>query len=415
MLVTYYDCYNVLGKVYSDKTFIKQSLNTTQIEERNRSAVTKICYGVLDKDITLDFILSKFCNKNPKLAVRTLIKIGLYSIIYLKTPPHLVTDTLVELCKKLGKGGVSGFINAVLRNYVRKGVDIPTDKSLKSLSVKYSCPEFIIDKLIKTYGLELTESILSYETPNTFIRFNTGVNGEEYLNERSISYEKTPFNDLFIVKNFKQNEDFYGGLYTFQSIGSVYICSLLSGGESLLDCCSAPGGKAVLLADKFKKVTACDVHPHRIELIKSYASRMQKNNVEAILKDATVLDSDYIDKFDAVLCDAPCSGTGVMAENPDIKLNRKPDSINELSSLQLEILNNVSRYVKVGGELIYSTCSLLSDENDLVIDKFLKQNPNFTVLEQTLNLNAIKTKYGVSLIPPTCYGAGFYAVKLIKQ
>ena len=415
MLVTYYDCYNVLTKVYSDKTFIKQALNTTQIEERNRSTVTKICYGVLDKDITLDYVLSKFCLKNPKLAVRTLLKIGLYSIIFLKTPPHLVTDTLVELCKKLGKGGVSGFINAVLRNYLRKGVEFPSGKNLNSLSIKYSYPEFIVDKFIKTYGLELTEEILSCENSTSFIRFNTGVDGEKYLTEHEVSYEKTPFENLFVVKNFKQNEDFYSGVYTFQSIGSVYICSLASGGKKLLDCCSAPGGKAVALSDKYESVTACDVHAHRVELIKSYASRMNKQNVEAVYKDATVFDSEFCDKFDTVLCDAPCSGTGVISENPDIKLNRKQSAISELSKLQLDILTNVSKYVKSGGELIYSTCSLIADENDFVIEKFLQQNKNFKVVTQNTTLNTFKSKYGVTLLPPTCYGAGFYAVKMVKQ
>ena len=415
MLVTYYDCYNVLTKVYSDKAFIKQALNTTQIEERNRSTVTKICYGVLDKDITLDYVLSKFCTKNPKLAVRTLLKIGLYSIIFLSTPPHLVTDTLVELCKKLGKGGVSGFINAVLRNYLRKGVEYPSGSDTYSLSIKYSCPEFIIDKFIKTYGLDTTEKILACENSTSFVRFNTGIDGEKYLIEQGVSYEKTPFDNLFVVKNFKQNEDFYSGIYTFQSIGSVYICSLASGGEKLLDCCSAPGGKVVLLSDKYKSCLACDVHAHRVELIKSYASRMNKQNVEAIYKDATVFDKDFCDGFDTVLCDAPCSGTGVISENPDIKLNRKQSDIDELKNLQLSILQNVSKYVKSGGELIYSTCSLLEDENDLVIEKFLQNNKNFKVINQEPTLNAFKSKFGVTLLPSTCFGAGFYAVKMVKQ
>ena len=124
MVITFYDSYNVLNRVYSDKAFVKQALLDTPLRELTRAQTTKICYGVLDKDITLEYIIKKLCSKMPKQKIKVIIKIGLYSIIYLKTPPHLVTDTCVELIKKLGKGGTSGFVNAVLRNYLRNGVNL---------------------------------------------------------------------------------------------------------------------------------------------------------------------------------------------------------------------------------------------------------------------------------------------------
>lgn len=410
MLVTYYDSYNVLSKVYSEGAFIKQALNGTQVEERNRPAITKICYGVLDKDITLEYILSKFCAKKPKLSIKILLKIGIYAIRYLNTAPHAVTDTLVSLCKKMGKGGVSGFVNAVLRNYIRSGVELPLGNKVKDLSIRFSCPEFIVKKLVDIYGLDTATNILSYDKEDTFVRFKSG--GEEYLKNLGVSYLKTPFEELYSVAGFRLNADFYEGKYTFQSIGSVAICSLLSGGKKLLDCCSAPGGKAVLLSSKYDEVTACDIHEHRVKLIKSYASRMGANNVTAILKDATVFDSDFDSLFDGVLCDAPCSGTGVIKQNPDIKLNRTGEAISELSTLQLEILNNVSRYVKKGGELVYSTCSILSDENDGVIAKFLSENKDFEVVNCDCNLANITTKFGLQFLPHISFGAGFYVCKL---
>ena len=410
MLVTYYDSYNVLSKVYSEGAFIKQALNGTQVEERNRPAITKICYGVLDKDITLEYILSKFCAKKPKLSIKILLKIGIYAIRYLNTAPHAVTDTLVSLCKKMGKGGVSGFVNAVLRNYIRIGIELPTGNKVKDLAIRYSCPEFIVKKLVNSYGLDTAIKILSYDKEDTFVRFKTG--GEDYLKNLNISYGKTPFDELYSVTGFRLNEDFYEGLYTFQSIGSVAICSILSGGKNLLDCCSAPGGKAVLLSSKFDSVTACDIHEHRVELIKSYASRMGASNVNAIIKDASVFDGEFEYGFDGVLCDAPCSGTGVIKQNPDIKLNRTSDAVEELSSLQLEILNNVSRYVKKGGELVYSTCSILSDENDGVIEKFLSENKDFEVVNCQMKLPCVKTKFGMQFFPHISMGAGFYACKL---
>ncbi len=412
MLVTYYDCYNVLSKVYSDGAYIKQALNGTQVEERNRSAITKICYGVLDRDIELDYILQVFCAKKPKQAVKTLLKIGLYAIKYLNTPPHAVTDTLVTLCKKMGKGGVSGFINAVLRNYLRKGVEIPNGDDVKSISIRYSCPEFLVKKLLKTYGVDSAKNILSYDEEDTYLRFET--DGEDYLKSIGANYKTTPFKNLYSVKNFRLDGGFYEGIYTYQSIGSVAICSVASGGKKLLDCCSAPGGKAVLLSSIYDSVTACDIHEHRVNLIKSYATRMNKDNITAIVKDASVFNAEFENNFDTVLADVPCSGTGVIKQNPDIKLNRTGESIKALTDLQFKILNNVSKYVKVGGELIYSTCSVLSEENDGVIEKFIEQNGEFEVQKIDCKLNGMSTKFGMQFLPNLSMGAGFYVCKLKK-
>ena len=414
MLVTFYDCYNVLSKVYSKGSFIKQALQNTQIEPLNKAKVTKICYGVLDKDVTLDYIIKKFSKKSPKLSVKVLLKIGIYSIKYLETPPHAVTDNLVKLCKKLGKTGVSGFLNAVLRGFVREGVQLPNGNDSKSLSVKYSCPEFIVDKLVSFYGLETAKGLLAYDEDKTFIRFNLGVLGEDYLKTNGIIYQKTPFEDTFEVKKFTLNGDFYEGVYTFQSLGSRAICSLASGGETLLDCCSAPGGKAVKLSDFYKSVTACDIHEHRVELIKSYASRMNKTNISALVLDSTVFSEEFDGFFDTVLCDAPCSGSGVMKDNPDIKLHRTLKSVEELKDLQLKILSNVSKYVKSGGELIYSTCSVLNEENDALVENFLKSNGDFAVCDTTCELNHIKTNYGLQFLPHISNGAGFYVSKMKK-
>ena len=161
MLVTYYDAYSVLTKVYSDGAYIKQALNDTVIEEKNRNQTTKICYGVLDKDVTLSYIIKQLCDKSPKLSIRTILKIALYSLEYLKTAPHAVCNTAVELIKKLGKGGTAGFVNAVLRKYIRDGVSLPTGDSVLALSIKYSYPQFAVKKLINDYGLELAKQIMN--------------------------------------------------------------------------------------------------------------------------------------------------------------------------------------------------------------------------------------------------------------
>ena len=210
MLITYYDCFNVLSKVYQNGAYIKQALNSTQVEERNRPTITKICYGVLDKEVTLNYILDKFCSKKPKTAVKILLKIGIYAIRELGTPPHAVTDTLVTLCKKMGKGGVSGFINAVLRNYVRNGVTLPCGTDEESLSITYSYPQFLVKKLISDYGIERAIEIISFDKEYTYLRFEK--DGESYLKSINANYQNTVFENLYSLQNFKMDGGFYDGL-----------------------------------------------------------------------------------------------------------------------------------------------------------------------------------------------------------
>ncbi len=414
MLVLFYDCYRILTSVYSGGAFVKQALNETPIDEKNRAHVTKICYGVLDKDITLEYEISSLCDKRPKQAVRTLLKMGMYSIKYLGTAVYAVTDNLVELAKKLGKGGTAGFVNAFLRKYAKAKIQLPLDK-IKNLSVKYSYPEFAVKKLVGWYGEERAQKIMSADEERTTVRFNRGVDGEKYLVERRWDYEKTPFENTFFVSGFKRNEDYDKGIYTFQSIGSIAICDAVLGGENLLDACSAPGGKAINLADKFKRVTAFEIHPHRVGLIEDYYKRMLKDNVRAIQKDSAVLDEEYLDKFDAVLCDCPCSGYGVVKDNPDIKLRKTEEDVQNLNKIQYDILSTCSKYVKKGGYLYYSTCSVFKSENEDICGKFLKFNPDFEEVEIESKLPYERMKRGISFFPDLSYGAGFYICKFIRK
>lgn len=413
MTVLFYECYLVLHKIYSDKTFIKQALLSLEILEKDRAKVTKIVYGVVEKDIELEYIISRLCDKKPKNSVRIVIKIALYNIKYLNKTPFSVTDSAVALLKKMGKGGNAGFVNAILRKYSQTTIDYPKNEE-ENVSVRYSYPLFAVKRLVKKYGTERTESILGGFLENTYLRFKKGVDGEKYLTEKNFSFVRTPYENVFIVNGFKRNSDFENGLYTFQSIGSVAICNNVDKGESLLDCCSAPGGKTVYLAEKFKNVTACELHNHRVELIKSYVNRMGVRNVEVFQKDATVYEESFNEKFDAVLCDAPCSGLGVVKDNPDIILNREESSLSEITQLQTEILNNCSKYLKSGGFLYYSTCSIMGEENEEIIEKFLGSHKDFVEVKIESKLNGNKEKYGITYLPDISCGAGFYCCKLRK-
>ena len=410
MINWFYDCYQILNKVYSDKTFIKQAINSTFIEEKNRSLTIKTCYGVLDKDIELSYYIKQITEKTPKLAIRTILKIAMYSIKYLQKKPYAVTENAVELTKKLGKSGASGFVNAFLRKFVNENIELPREES-ECVSVKYSYPQFAVRELLDYYGIERVEKILGTQNvENTLVFYST--EGEEYLKKNGVDYSKTPFCNVFNVRNFIRNKDYDEGVYTYQSLGSVAICDEVEPCEYLLDCCAAPGGKSIRLSYKCNKVLSFDVHEHRVELINDYKTRMKRCNVEAKVGDAMRFEKQYVETFDAVLCDAPCSGLGVTLDNPDIKLNREYQGLVELKKLQLSILKNVSRYVKKGGYLYYSTCSILPSENIEIIKQFMSDIKDFSLEKINSKLNHEDILGTNQFLPDISNGVGFYLAKL---
>ncbi|MBE7083760.1 MAG: hypothetical protein E7373_04085 [Clostridiales bacterium] len=410
MINYFYDCYMILNKVYSEKTFIKQAISSTFIEEKNRALIIKTCYGVLDKDIELSYYLKALTEKSPKLVIRTILKIAMYSIKYLQKKEYAVTKNAVELTKKLGKGGMSGFVNAFLRKFINTEIAMPKEKT-EYLSVKYSYPEFAVRELVKSYGYDRTENIISATNENTCLVFYD-IDGENYLKNKGYEYSKTPFDNVFIVKNFTRNEDYDKGLYTYQALGSVAICEEVEGCENLLDTCAAPGGKSIRLSYKCKKVTSWDIHEHRVALIEDYKKRMHRENVYAFVKDAKVKDENLKDKFDAVLVDAPCSGLGVLNDNPDIRLNRCENDIISLNKEQLSILKCVSNYVKKGGYLYYSTCSVLDSENIAIIKAFMSDIKGFELCKLNSKLQH-ETYFGTNqFLPDISGGLGFYVAKL---
>ena len=410
MLNCFYDCYTILNKVYRDNAYIKQAINSTPIEEKNRSLTVKICYGVLDKDIELSYYISTLAEKTPKSSIRTVLKIAMYCIAYLNKHDYAVVSTTVELVKKMGKGGASGFVNAFLRKFLSDRPKLP-ESGVKGLSVKYSYPEFIVSELIKDYGEKRAESIMSSSNTKTCLSFYNE-DGEEYLRSKNLTYSKTPFNNVYLLDNFSRDEKYDEGLYTFQALGSVAICEGIEPCGKILDCCAAPGGKSVRLSYKCDKVYSWDVYDHRVNLINEYKSRMKRSNIYAEKRDAKVYDYKFEKFFDAVLVDAPCSGTGVINDNPDIKLNRDEKSIDELVKEQIKILKTVSNYVKVGGYLYYSTCSILFRENIEIIRSFMSDVKGFSLAKTDSLLPHEKVDKTLQFLPDVSGGLGFYFAKL---
>ncbi len=400
------DPYIVLTKVYSGGAYLKQALASSPIEPLNRPRTSKICYGVLEKDIYLGYVIAANCRKAPKSAVRLILKIALYMLEFMGKHGYMVADCAVELAKKLGKDGAAGFVNAFLRSYKIPSLPAGGDERL---SVSTSSPLWLAKRVRRSYKGE-AEAILSAPSQGVCVRFERGE--EEYLKG---GYVKTPFEHVYIFKNFVRDCGYDAGEYTFQSVGSVAVCSVISPCANLLDACAAPGGKSVLLAKECGHLTSQELHPHRAELIKAYAKRMGADNISVVTGDASVFNQEWEGAFDGVLCDVPCSGSGVINENPDIKLFRREEDIASLTALQQKILSNCARYVKAGGSLYYSTCSILPEENDSAIFNFLQQDSGFELCIPESPLAHKKTKFGLQFLPHISLGAGFFVTKLVRK
>ena len=407
-----YDPFQILCKIYSDGAHLKQAIADTYIEEQYRSRTVKIVYGVLENDGYFDFCIRFYAPKAPKLAVRTILKISLYTLLFMDKKRYTVTDCAVELCKKLGKSGVSGFVNAFLRRFDQTQVDKAIPAGDDGDAIRLSYPPFAYKRLRKEYGAR-AKTIAAAKSAGVSVRFEKGA--EKYLEKSRII---TPFTETYghyIFEHFTRDENFDAGEYTFQSVGSIAICDCVAHCEHLLDACAAPGGKSVLLSKKCETVTSFELHPHRVELIKSYAARMGATNVAPLQKDSAAFDKNYEEKFDGVLCDVPCSGFGTVSENPDIKLFKTEQDLSALSKQQLAIVNTCAKYVKKGGYLYYSTCSVFEQENDGVVATFLKTNPDFSVEALESPLPHDKKRHGVQFLPDAAYGAGFYIAKMKRR
>lgn len=373
--------FEVLFDVYRNKAFSGIALNRalSWTSSKENALITKIVYGVLDNDIRLTYIISKYTRKMPKGATLIYLKIGAYCLENLAIPVYTVVNDVAELSKLSQDKRIVGFVNATLKNMsvnIKEFNDYPQDE-IQKCSVMYSYPEWAFKKLVKDYGLEVAKSIAGYVfQARTTVRF-TPCLPQTFFRRNGCETESACFDDAMYVKGrLPDLTDFF----TVQSLSSMAISRICAHGvgKTFLDCCSAPGGKAVYVKQLSPKtkVTACDIHDHRVELIKSYADRMHAP-VDTYCLDMSVLHQPFVNAFDTVLCDVPCSGFGVLDNHPDIKLFRENKDVSSLMKLQYAILSNCSNYVKVGGRLIYSTCTVFDNENGQNVRKFLKEHTNF--------------------------------------
>lgn len=379
--------YDVLYNIYIGGEYVQQALN--KVDNDVMPNVTKMVYGVLENDVRLSYYISRSFKKNPDNKTTLVIKLGMFIIDNMDSiPNYAAINECVELIEIIGKKQLKGFVNAALKNYADKKVQLPTEK-FESMSVQYSIPIWLVKAYCKQYGEETARAIMKRsEMFREHIRANsvklTHNELAEILTNRNIEYKESPLG--YYVSNSRAVRDLFDlGMITFQSLSSMYVVKALGavGACEVLDLCSAPGGKAILISELAPeaKITACELHEHRIDLIKSYIKRMEVNNIDVVQNDATIKTDEFISRFDYILCDVPCSGLGVAHKKPDIYLRKTMDGILELSELQYKILNNAIDYAVDGGIIVYSTCTTLREENYNVIGRTLK-NRSDVVLEK---------------------------------
>lgn len=416
----FFTSYKIIDEVLRGGGFSSIKLNENLNNAgRDTAIITKIVYGVIDKSIELDYIISKLCKSAPKPAVKNILKLGIYCLKYMSIPDYAVISNSLKLCEKLGKSGVKGFLNGVLNSAKSYEIEYPKD-NIGYLSVKYSIPVDLVKLLINEYGDDI-EKILSYQ-PDTreHIRVNlfktTAENFEKLLNEKNIVYEKSNAKGYYINYSDLLAGKISTEFYTVMGYASMYVINLLDikKGANILDACAAPGGKSVYMAEKSCcNITACDIHLHRAELIEKYIKRTGAKNINVQAADSSVFNAEYENKFDLVLCDVPCSGFGMVYKKPEIKINTTAEDIINLSKLQLSILKNCGKYVKSKGTLIYSTCTIFKQENEDIINEFLNNNKDYILSERLAGDKYFNGGF-IKLVGGINSGEGFFMAELIK-
>ena len=368
----------VLVKIEKEGTYsnlaVAEALKDSELTSQDKALATALIYGVLDRKITLDYILSNFL-KNPisktELFTLTVLRPALYQIKYMdKIPESAAVNEAVKImiASKISRN--AGFVNGVLRSVLRTDVGLPQGNSAEALSIRYSCPIWIVESFLKDYGLKDTKALLeeNLKPAPTVLRINK-VKAD--IKELENNFEING-NSIELTKGISVSDNIFykKGYFYAQDYASQRAVEVLSpkAGDRVLDLCSAPGGKAFTMANLMEntgEIIACDLYPHRVDLIENSAERLGLTIIKPRVSDACCFD-EALGQFDCVLCDVPCSGLGVIRRKPEIKYT-KADDFGELEDIQKRIVKNALNYLKKGGKLLYSTCTLRSEENEKLV------------------------------------------------
>lgn len=409
---------------------LKQLISRNRLDAREAALASRLVYGVVQNRLLLDFYLEQLLQRRKKLhpAVRDVLHLGLYQILLMdKIPDSAAVNESVRLCSKVAPKEAAGMVNAVLRNAAQNRDSL---KKPVSFAQKYSHPDALITLLKANLPKGTLEGMLiaDNEITDTVVQVNTlKITAEDLipvLEAEGVKAQCHPWmaNCLILERtgNLEKLPSFAKGLFYVQDAASklsVLCAELPEEGAKVLDCCAAPGGKSFAAAIAMGgrgEITSCDVYPHKAELISKGAARLGLENLRASVQDAAEYIPEWDAAFDTVIVDAPCSGLGIIRKKPDIRYkDLKP--MEALPALQLSILENQSRYVRPGGVLLYSTCTVLRRENEDVVKTFLEKHPDFSLKPLNLPAPFEKNTTGMLTLIPGQYDTdGFFISRMEK-
>ena len=384
------------GDAYASLALSKR-LRESRLDQRDKDLVTELVYGTLERQITLDYFINlRLERPDVDTVVRDILRMGVYQILYLdRVPDSAAVDEAVKLSRLLERDPFTGLINAVLRGIVRDKENLPWPKAEDDpamyISIHHSLPKWIAERLITAYGLEEAEAIAAYRPDERHISVRrtpdklSAADFEAMMTTKGWKWSPARLPDMYYVNGIGDvgiDKEFLKGVYSVQGESSMLAALAVSPkrAANVLDACAAPGGKTACLAAMMQgtgRVYAWDLHEHRVELIRSMMKRLKTDSVRPAVRDATQVREDLTGTMDAVLLDAPCSGLGVMLSKPDVKLRQTPEGVASLAETQRALLDACCQYVRPKGTLVYSTCTILPEENAGQIEAFMARHPEF--------------------------------------
>lgn len=407
-------------------------LGEAKLDQRDKAFASALFYGVLERRITIDILIRRYSAIPPEKLdpeAAEVLRMGFYQLLYMNSvPDNAAVNESVELIKELGCPKASGFVNGILRAFVRNGknADFSRLPGIERLSAEYSAPLWLCKKWCLEFGPQRTQRALRacLGAPPIYARVNT-VKADAHAVCEALSTEGASakpaeiFQNAIIIESpaLQNTKAYRDGLFHVQDISSQLCAAALGAkaGERVLDVCAAPGGKTFTVAEIMEnkgEVVACDLHAKRAKLVKTGGERLGLGIITARANDATVYDESF-GKFDKVLCDVPCSGLGVIRRKPEIRF-KKPEDLQSLPKIQYRIAAASAKYLKEGGVLVYSTCTLSRDENENVVKQLMEREG---LLPEKLPEELQKYSadgYSVTLLPGEINSDGFYFARLRK-
>jgi len=414
--------------------YLKRAIREQGLDRRDAALASRLCYGVLQNRLLLDWRLGRACSmKLEKLERKVLcdLRVAAYQLLFLdKIPVSAAVNEAVELAKRHSRNPrVAGLVNGVLRALLReKAPEIRGRDDVETLSIRYSHPRWLVEEFAGRLGLEGAKALLEADNcqPPTTAQVNTLKITPECLTGelRAVGVEAGPHpwlsGCLLLARtgDLERLDAFRRGEFYVQDAASR-LAVLAAGpmpGQRVLDCCAAPGGKsfaAAIAMENRGELISCDIHPHKIKLLEAGRERLGLSILQPTLQDAAKTREDWIEGFDTVLADVPCSGLGIIRKKPDIRY-KDPEPLKGLPKVQRDILDNCAQYVRPGGVLLYSTCTLLRRENDDVVDAFLENHPDFFL--EHFDLPHLGPQPGrVTLWPHIHDTDGFFTARLRRK